>query len=218
MPETPVEVGDAAILWIDLETTGINPADGVILELAAIMTDIEGNFLGSHQTVIGHERDKTLPMMEDKVLSMHLETGLLAEVWRKYCPPKEYGDTRSSTTMAEKGLREFIHRNRGGGLKGSLLIGGNSIHFDVSWLEVWMPYALKDLGFRQVNMSQFKSCYPEMAEKMAQLAVEDKGDNDWGVKHRAMADIKWSVALYRASKRLMPISYGKDYPGEELGG
>lgn len=195
------------IAWIDLETTGLKPNEGVILEVACILTDMGGNELARYHTIIGHDRAKVLPMMEDKVLSMHLETGLLQEVWARYQgPPEEYGDRRTLTEKAQNSLISFLVRHRDSARRP--MLGGSSVHFDDGWLKHHMPEVEDELFYRQANVSIFQSCYPEMFAKMKELAEGERADGDWGPKHRAMSDIEWSVALYRASKKLMPVRRG----------
>lgn len=168
------------ILWIDLETTGLDPEAGQILEAAAIVTDMEGELIGKNSIILKHPRVVLLDAMDNFVLKMHLDNGLL-----EACESRPGGDTveqnhsRWSNFLAW--IRTHVKEPR------DTFLGGNSVHFDRSWLAQHVPDLLKVASHRMVDMSVFKVMAPN-------LYPDTRGQK---VAHRAMADIEHSVQAYR---------------------
>lgn len=76
------------IVWIDLETTGLDPETSVILEIAVVITDKHLNLLAQGSLVVHHPND-ALVGLDDWVQEQHQASGLLEEV------------RRSTTTLAQ---------------------------------------------------------------------------------------------------------------------
>ncbi|MBA4506089.1 exonuclease domain-containing protein, partial [Corynebacterium sanguinis] len=67
------------IVWIDLEMTGLDPDKHVIVEVAALVTDAELNILGEGIDIVVHATQAQLAEMDEVVVAMHTDNGLLPE-------------------------------------------------------------------------------------------------------------------------------------------
>ena len=64
------------LLWLDLETTGLNPEKDLILEIGLVATEGLDRILDSTSIVIDHGAVHLTPT----VLDMHLDNGLLKDI------------------------------------------------------------------------------------------------------------------------------------------
>ena len=53
------------LIWIDLEMTGLDSFNDVIIEIATIVTDKHLNILGEGPVIAIHQPDETLAKMDD---------------------------------------------------------------------------------------------------------------------------------------------------------
>ena len=112
------------LLWMDLETTGLDEQRGKILEVAVILTDLDLKELQRKSWVLGHDRDETLLLMNDYVLKMHMDSGLLAEVWES---------TLTMGQVVDSIEQMFRNASCGGPSRSNIYLAGSSIHFDRRW-------------------------------------------------------------------------------------
>jgi oligoribonuclease len=73
------------LLWVDLETTGLDPHTGVVLEVGARLTDQLLNEVSRFHTIIHHD-EKDLDELKDlffppAVVEMHTKNDLLRQVY-----------------------------------------------------------------------------------------------------------------------------------------
>tara|TARA_R110002094_G_scaffold220250_1_gene192800 strand:- start:33957 stop:34547 length:591 start_codon:yes stop_codon:yes gene_type:complete len=180
------ETGDTIIVWLDLETTGLDPNGGEILEFAAFATDIYGNSIGHPiQQVFQHKRDDVIASMDDYVLNMHLGSGLLTQVWSN--------DNRDAIQRRNAGkwrdIQSWFARLPG---KPKLRnLGGNSIHFDRLWLQAKQSDLLENVSHRMLDVSSLLIVVPEARERGTETA------------HRALADAQQSHRTY--TEKFLPL-------------
>src|SRR6478672_5595746 len=55
------------LLWVDLEMTGLDPKDDVILEVAAEVTDFQFKTLGSYEACIKQPRETMIDRMQKNI-------------------------------------------------------------------------------------------------------------------------------------------------------
>lgn len=164
--------------WIDVETTGLDPDDGYLLEIGCIITNdkleeqgraafLINSCAGIHDT-LGIERMQVC--CDDFVREMHTKNGL-------------WDDLRSKPTYTLVQLvpilSEFIE-------KGAPLCG-NSVHFDRLWLRAKMPEVEKLLHYRNIDVSTLKELYKRF------VGVREKSEP----KHRVLDDLEGSIAELR---------------------
>ncbi len=176
---------------IDLETTGLDEQNGIILEYAVVALDKN---LHEIARIEGVTPLVGIPENVNKyVHKMHCENGLWNECINRF----RAGDTDD---VPEDIITKFIQAQlldqdkNGKDIKPTIL--GSSIGFDVRWLKQHWPAVLDCLHYRQVDVS---TCYELRGKSVDETAYT------WphGEKHRAMWDIQRSIFLAKAYKELL---------------
>ena len=174
---------DPRLIWMDLETTGLVPAEGVILEIGVVITDLELAETARKSWVVPHDRAQILHMMDDYVLKMHLSSGLLEEVWADKTGFKATQKNRDNIELA---IRNFIiTETMGQNGKDRFLCGSSVGGFDMQWLKKHASSILDTMSYRVGDVSAFKVFFPGM--------LESSGDP----AHRALADLDFSINQLR---------------------
>ena len=158
------------LLWVDLEMTGLDTKNDVILEIAAEVTDFDFKTLASYEAVITQPAEK-LDGMNEWCLKQHTESGLLERIKREGQPEKEVVHQLVGFIKAQFGDEPAI-------------LAGNSIHNDRNFIKTWWPEVDELLHYRMLDVSSFKIL---MQAKYG--VVFNKKD-----VHRAFDDIQASIA------------------------
>ncbi|MBS3168307.1 oligoribonuclease [Candidatus Woesearchaeota archaeon] len=162
----------ANLVWVDLEMTGLEPEDCVILEIAVIITDLELNIIAEGPDLIIHVNDDQLNNMDEWCTKTFAESGLTEES-RK---------SKLSLEEAEKQVLEFVKIHC---KEKECYLAGNSIHHDKRFLIRYMSKLVDFLHYRMVDVSTIKvlrECWhPNVNPPPKKL------------KHRALEDIKESI-------------------------
>ncbi len=188
LPSPKPEVVRDRLVFVDLETTGFDPDNDGILELACVITDLDLNELAVH-TDHGSRGDLKLfnHRMNDYVRKMHTDSGLLAAI--------EACEDRREGSGAEAFI-DFLRTNVPE--KGRGLLAGSTISFDKSFLRVWTPEILDHLHYRSVDVSTIKELVRAWCPALSLPKQEGK--------HRALDDIRWSIkelSYYKSCFALM---------------
>ncbi len=161
------------IVWIDLETTGLDPERSVILEIAVVITDKHLNILDQMALVV-HQPPEALEGLDPWVQTQHEASGLLAEV-------------RQSSLALAQAEAIVIERVEARCPPQACPLAGSSVCFDRRFLLRHMPKLEAHLSYRQIDVSSLKELvkrwYPDKALP-----------NGTGAKHRALPDILESIA------------------------
>ena len=173
-----------ALVWIDCEMTGLNPAVDVLVEVAVVITDSELTILDEGLDLLIKTDAEKLASMEEVVQAMHKASGLL--------------DALASATLtveeAEVQLLDYIKRWVPDRRKSPLC--GNSIATDRAFLARYMPRLDDHLHYRMIDVSSIK----ELARRWYPKAYFAARVKTGG--HRALADIIDSInelRYYRAA-------------------
>lgn len=158
------------LLWVDLEMTGLDPAQDVILEVAAEVTDFDFKTLASYEAAVA-QPDQKLNSMDEWCQEQHTKSGLLARIKSEGQPEDQ--------VIADFG--KFIDQNFNGE---PAVLAGNSIHNDRIFIKSWWRDIDKRLHYRMLDVSSFKIL---MQSKYA-VTFEKKE------VHRAFDDIQASIA------------------------
>ena len=128
-----------ALIWIDLEMTGLDVNEDSILQIAVVITDgqLQSKVVGPELTI--HHSDEVLANMNEWCIEHHGKSGLTDKV-------------RESTVdmaSAEAEVMEFIEKYAEEGTQ----IAGNSVHVDVQFLKRLMPRITDYCHYRIVDVS-----------------------------------------------------------------
>jgi oligoribonuclease len=162
------------LIWIDLEMTGLDPDNDVIIEIATLITDADLNILAEGPTYAVHQPDSILDTMDEWNTNQHGKSGLTQRV----------RDSKISPAQAEAETIAFLEKWVP---KGKSPICGNSICQDRRFLVRGMPQLEAYFHYRNLDVSTIK-----------ELARRWRPDVLAGVKkssaHLALDDIKDSIA------------------------
>ena len=162
------------LIWIDMEMTGLNPRTDVIIEMATIVTDSNLNTLAEGPVIAIHHSESVLATMDDWNTRTHGSSGLTQRV----------RDSRASMAQAEAETIDFLVKWVP---KYKSPICGNSICQDRRFLYMHMGELESYFHYRNLDVSTLK-------ELAARWAPEVKDSFHKGCSHRAMDDIRESIA------------------------
>jgi oligoribonuclease len=161
------------LLWIDLEMTGLNANEDVILEVAAEVTDFSFKTSASYEARISYPKELIVERMQQNIW------------WRDF--PENRDDFLNNLDkgkplqMVENELVTFVEKNFG---DDPAILAGNSIHSDKRFIERWMPALDLKLHYRMLDVSSWKIVM------MGKYGTEYEKKNT----HRAFDDIQASIA------------------------
>lgn len=130
------------LLWVDLEMTGLDPQEHVIIEVAAEITDFNFVTLGSYEALVSQPEDK-LANMNEWAQAQHDGSGLTERV-------RQQGKSEKQV-VAE--LAAFIKDKFG---DEPAILAGNSIHNDRLFIRQWWPEIESVLHYRMLDVSSWK--------------------------------------------------------------
>lgn len=165
-------MSDQLLLWLDLETTGLDPATGAILEIACVVTSIGGERDGDVFTRIVHHVPWSVPL---PIALMHGgPDGLLSRCRDSSHPVIGEADTEVCAWLGDRS---------------HLILAGSSIHFDRRWIEHYMPKLAARLHYRMLDV---RSVLMTLAAAGRDLETEKVVS-----MHRALPDMEHALAMYR---------------------
>jgi oligoribonuclease len=177
-------VGDK-LLWLDLETTGLDPEKGQILEVGVVVTDGDLKVLERAEWVVHHD---PVPAMDPWCLRTHTANGLLVECcdsgW------KNVGEVESEILS--------MLRVRLGLESKNVRLAGSSIHFDRAWAHIHMPRLDAWLHHRMVDVL---SLWEALRIARPDLPFPEKPAK---TLHRVRQDIDDSIELLGKLLALVP--------------
>ena len=147
-PQTaPQNSKSSRLLWVDLEMTGLDDVKDKILEVAAVVTDMDFNTLDTLHHVVYQPQD-VLENMNDWCKDHHGKSGLTAEV------PKGKPLAQVEQELIALGKKHFAPKDR-------IVLAGNSIGNDRRFIDRYTPEFAKLLHYRMIDVSSFKEIYRE---------------------------------------------------------
>jgi len=167
------KVKPTKLLWVDLEMTGLEPSEDVILEVAAEVTDFNFKTLASYEARVTHKREVVLDRMQKN------------NFWKEFPDNRDDFlkklDQGKSLHEVEKELVALVEAEFG---REPAVLAGNSIHNDRNFIKHWWPALDIKLHYRMLDVSSLK------------VLMQGKYGEDFEKKdvHRAFDDIQASIA------------------------
>ncbi len=165
-------VAKKALIWIDLEMTGLDTQNDEIIEIATIVTDDYLNILAEGPVLAINVADTVLNKMDDWNKNQHGQSGLIDRI------------RRSTITLAEAEAQTlaFLKKWVDAGISPMC---GNSICQDRRFLARQMPTLERYFHYRNLDVSSIKElCYrwrPDIASNYqkggSHLALDDVRDS-----------------------------------------
>ena len=200
------------LVWIDCEMTGLDLVHDALVEVAAIVTDADLNVLDEGIDVLIAPPQAALDQMDEFVVQMHTDSGLLEAL---------AGPETVSLEEAERRVLAYVAGHVPEPRKAPLC--GSSVYTDRGFLARDMPALEAHLHYRLVDVSSFK----ELARRWYPRVYFNAPVKQGG--HRALADIRDSIEelrFYRAAlfvpapghdtatARAIAAQYGMPAPAE----
>jgi len=168
MPQNPNN-----LIWIDLEMTGLDTQQDVIIEIATVVTDSELNTLAEGPVLAIHQSEEILNAMDEWNTKQHGNSGLTARV-------------KSSTINEAEAERQTIEFLRQYVPANASPMCGNSICQDRRFLARCMPQLENYFHYRNLDVSSLK----ELAKRWAPAVFKGFTKES---SHLALADIRDSI-------------------------
>ena len=162
-----------ALIWIDLEMTGLEPDTDRIIEVATIVTDANLNVLAEGPVLAVHQSDEVLAGMDEWNTRTHGNTGLTERVKTSVLSEPE----------AEQQTIDFLKQYIA---KGKSPMCGNSICQDRRFLVRTMPELEAFFHYRNLDVSSFKEVIKRWRPNLL------KGFSKKNT-HKALDDIRESI-------------------------
>lgn len=171
------------IPWIDIETTGLNPAIDSILQVAVITTNHNLEEIARYDWIIKQDNPKKIAEITDSVvMEIHTETGL----WERTLSPEA-----KPLSTVDKELAELLAEIKGDG-KWGVKFAGNSVDFDKKFIQANMPKSKPLISHQVIDMSAVLQ-FMRVIGKPVPLP---RHSND----HNALNDIAWCLTQARMAR------------------
>lgn len=165
------------LIWVDLEMTGLDPDNDLIIEIATMVTDKNLNILAQGPVLAVHQSDMALAAMDDWNQHHHGQSGLIERVKASAIDDAE----------AERQTLEFLKHWVPEKVSP---ICGNSIGQDRRFLYRYMPELEAYFHYRNIDVSTLK----ELAARWAPHVKEGFKKQS---SHQALDDIIESIEELR---------------------
>ncbi len=162
-----------ALIWLDMEMTGLNPDTDRIIELAMVVTDSQLNTVAESPAWVVHQTGATLDAMDDWNKNTHGRSGLIAKV---------QASTLDEAEVEAQSLA-FIKLHVPARVSPMC---GNSICQDRRFMARYMPQLEDYFHYRNLDVSTLKELCKRWKPELAKGVVKNG-------KHTALADIYESI-------------------------
>ena len=160
------------LIWIDLEMTGLDPEENVIIEIATIVTDGNLNVIAEGPNLAIFQPEEELDKMDEWNITHHTANGLIEAV------------KASEITNATAEIRtlEFLREHCE---PGQAPLCGNTIGQDRRFLRAHMPELQEFCHYRSIDVTSLK--------ELSRRWYPDAPQFHKPTGHRALDDIKGSI-------------------------
>ena len=165
------------LIWIDLEMTGLDTDQDLIIEVATIVTNKDLEEIAVGPVFAIHQEEKTLEAMDDWNTRQHTSSGL----WERVL------NSSTSIDTAEQETLDFLKQHVG---QRESPMCGNSICQDRRFMARLMPKLERYFHYRNLDVSTLKILAQLWAPDVAAGFSKES-------EHLALADIRDSIAELR---------------------
>lgn len=156
------------LLWLDMEMTGLDVEIERVIEVAALVTDMDFNVVDTYHAVL-NQPQVFIDNMDDWNRKHHRDSGLVAKI-----------PTGRDPNEVDRELKELTNKHFG---KERAILCGNSIFQDRKFIDLYFTDLAKLLHYRMMDVTAWKIIMN------AKYHVEyQKRDS-----HRALDDIHESI-------------------------
>ncbi len=153
----------SVLAWMDLEMTGLDPIEDVIVEIATLITNDDLEEIAVGPNLVIHQPSEKLENMSKHVKQMHTSSGLLDEI------------SKSDTSLSLAGektlnfLKEHIEK------AATIPLCGNSIGTDRRFLSESLPDLASFFHYRSIDVSTIK----ELAKRWNPEIINSAPKKKW---------------------------------------
>jgi len=172
------------LLWLDIETSGLDPLKHEIIQIAYILTDFSITKVYDKKEYIINPIDPydlLISKMDTWCLLHHSKNGILEKV-------KDSTDSESLINIENKileSLNSLLPNNS------VIYLAGNSVHFDKMFINHYMKKLSDKLSHRILDVSSFAI----MCKNLNPILYEKKPTKEYN--HTALSDIQESIQEYK---------------------
>ncbi|MCA9698820.1 MAG: oligoribonuclease [Myxococcales bacterium] len=162
-----------ALIWLDMEMTGLDPEREHVLEIATLVTNADLEIIAEGPDLVVHQPDAILDGMDAWCTEHHGASGLT----------KASRESTLDVAEAEAQTLAFLRRYC---QPGKSPLCGNSIGQDRRFLVRYMPALADFVHYRNIDVSTIKELARRWYPDLPPLAKQEA--------HRALDDIRESIA------------------------
>lgn len=202
----------SGFVFLDIETTGLEPHDDEILEIGIVLTDDKLNEIDSQAWVIATEEAQSAlrnMLASDPygyVSRMHKDNGLAGELLSVAADRTKRSYELEIIDWLDE--RDAVDQPMCGSSVGSL---------DRPMLKYHMPELLNTFHYRSIDSSSDREFYKRVAPQ-AWKVIEAEAIDHEAIAHRVIADCRYSIRLRKAVWNFVKPVFDRLPEGEPLNG
>lgn len=165
---------ESAIVWMDLEMTGLNPISDKIIEIACLITDKDLNVLTDGLSFTINQPKEIFDQMNEWCIKQHGESGLVEK-----CLKSDITLERAESMLLVY-LQKYVP-------KGKCPLAGNSIYMDRLFLRHQMSSVDNYLHYRVIDISSIKELCRRWRPDLIKSTPKKR------LLHRSLEDLQDSI-------------------------